>query len=81
MHQTLGRGEIYLTDDNNAVALWDFERNEKMSFHYIWRNVTANAVLPQLTNTLGTAPQSEEQKRTTWEQQAVKRMGVKAVPS
>ena len=39
VHQTLRRGEIYLTDDNNAVALWDFERNEKMSFHYIWQNL------------------------------------------
>jgi ribosomal protein S18 acetylase RimI-like enzyme len=39
VHQTLRRGEIYLTDDNNGVALWDFERNEKMSFHYIWRNL------------------------------------------
>jgi hypothetical protein len=28
-----------------------------------------------LTNTLATAPQSEEQKRATWEQQAIKRMG------
>jgi NAD(P)-dependent dehydrogenase (short-subunit alcohol dehydrogenase family) len=26
--------------------------------------ITANAVLPGLTNTLATAPQSEEQKRT-----------------
>jgi hypothetical protein len=40
VHQTLRRGDIYLTDDNNAVALWDFERNEKMSFHYIWRNLS-----------------------------------------
>src|SRR5215469_5560759 len=39
VHQTLRRGEIYLSDDNNAVALWDFERNEEMSFHYIWRNL------------------------------------------
>jgi ribosomal protein S18 acetylase RimI-like enzyme len=37
--QTLQRGEIYLSDDNNGVALWDFERNEKMSLHYIWRNL------------------------------------------
>ena len=37
--------------------------------------VTANAVLPGLTNTQATAPQSEEQKRATWEQQAIKRMG------
>jgi NAD(P)-dependent dehydrogenase (short-subunit alcohol dehydrogenase family) len=37
--------------------------------------ITANAVLPGLTNTLATAPQSEEQKRVTWEQQAIKRLG------
>jgi len=37
--------------------------------------ITANAVSPGLTNTLATAPQSEEQKRATWEQQAIKRMG------
>ena len=28
--------------------------------------ITANSVLPGLTNTLATAPQSEEQKRATW---------------
>jgi NAD(P)-dependent dehydrogenase (short-subunit alcohol dehydrogenase family) len=37
--------------------------------------ITANAVLPGLTNTLATAPQSEEPKRGTWEQQAIKRLG------
>jgi NAD(P)-dependent dehydrogenase (short-subunit alcohol dehydrogenase family) len=37
--------------------------------------ITANAVLPGLTNTLAIAPQSDEQKRATWEQQAIKRMG------
>jgi NAD(P)-dependent dehydrogenase (short-subunit alcohol dehydrogenase family) len=37
--------------------------------------ITANAVLPGLTNTSATALQSEEQKRVTWEQQAMKRMG------
>ena len=26
VHQTLRRGEIYLNDDNNAVALWDSGR-------------------------------------------------------
>ena len=36
--------------------------------------ITTNAVLPGLTNTLATAPQSEEQKRATWEQQAIKRI-------
>jgi NAD(P)-dependent dehydrogenase (short-subunit alcohol dehydrogenase family) len=37
--------------------------------------ITANAVLPGLTNTLATASQSEEQKHSTWEQQAIKRLG------
>ena len=37
--------------------------------------ITANAVLPGLTNTLATAPQSEDQKRATWGQQAIKRLG------
>jgi NAD(P)-dependent dehydrogenase (short-subunit alcohol dehydrogenase family) len=37
--------------------------------------ITANSVLPGLTNTLATAPQSKEQKRATWEQQAIKRLG------
>ena len=37
--------------------------------------ITANAVLPGLTNTLAIAPQSEEQKRAVWDQQAIKRLG------
>jgi 3-oxoacyl-[acyl-carrier protein] reductase len=37
--------------------------------------ITANTVLPGLTNTEAIAPQSEEQKRSTWEQQAIKRLG------
>ena len=37
--------------------------------------ITANSVLPGLTNTLAVAPQSEEQKRDTWSQQAIKRLG------
>jgi 3-oxoacyl-[acyl-carrier protein] reductase len=37
--------------------------------------ITAKAVLPGLINTQATAPQSEEQKRATWEQQAIKRIG------
>jgi NAD(P)-dependent dehydrogenase (short-subunit alcohol dehydrogenase family) len=36
--------------------------------------ITANAVLSGLMNTQATTPQSEEQKRATWEQQAIKRM-------
>src|SRR5450432_783248 len=37
--------------------------------------ITANAVLPGLTNTLATASQTNEFKRATWEQQAIKRLG------
>ena len=37
--------------------------------------ITANAVLPGLTNTAAIAPQTEEQKHSTWEQQAIKRLG------
>ena len=37
--------------------------------------ITANAVLPGLTNTLATAPQSKREKQVTWEQQAIKRLG------
>jgi NAD(P)-dependent dehydrogenase (short-subunit alcohol dehydrogenase family) len=37
--------------------------------------ITANAVLPGLTNTLATTSQSEEMKRATWGQQAIKRLG------
>ncbi|WP_051536712.1 SDR family NAD(P)-dependent oxidoreductase [Nitrosospira briensis] len=37
--------------------------------------ITANAVLPGLTNTVAIRPQSEEQKRSTWKQQAIKRLG------
>jgi len=37
--------------------------------------ITANGVLPDFTNTFAIAPQSEEQKRAIWEQQAIKRMG------
>lgn len=37
--------------------------------------ITANAVLPGLTNTQAIGLQSDEQKRSTWEQQAIKRLG------
>src|SRR5258706_11749589 len=36
--------------------------------------ITANAVLPGLTNTSATALQPDEMKRATWEQQAIKRL-------
>jgi NAD(P)-dependent dehydrogenase (short-subunit alcohol dehydrogenase family) len=38
-------------------------------------NITANAVLPGLINTLATAGQPDEMKRATWEGQAIKRIG------
>ena len=37
--------------------------------------ITANSVLPGLTNAQAITAQSEEQKRSTWEQQAIKRLG------
>ena len=37
--------------------------------------ITANAVLPGLTNTSAIALESEEQKRSTWEQQPIERLG------
>lgn len=37
--------------------------------------ITANALLPGLINTQATSAQSDEQKRSTWEQQAIKRLG------
>jgi 3-oxoacyl-[acyl-carrier protein] reductase len=38
-------------------------------------NITANAVLPGLINTLATASQSDEMKQATWGGQAIKRLG------
>ncbi len=37
--------------------------------------ITANAVLPGLTNTAATEAQTDAQKRATWGQQAIKRLG------
>jgi NAD(P)-dependent dehydrogenase (short-subunit alcohol dehydrogenase family) len=37
--------------------------------------ITANAILPGLINTQATAAQSDEMKRATWGQQAIKRLG------
>jgi 3-oxoacyl-[acyl-carrier protein] reductase len=36
--------------------------------------ITANSLLPGLTNTPAIAPQTDEQKRATWGQQAIKRL-------
>jgi 3-oxoacyl-[acyl-carrier protein] reductase len=37
--------------------------------------ITANSVLPGLTNSLAITSQPDEMKRATWEQQAIKRLG------
>jgi NAD(P)-dependent dehydrogenase (short-subunit alcohol dehydrogenase family) len=37
--------------------------------------IIANAVLPGMTNTLAATSRYEEKKRSTWEQQATKRLG------
>src|SRR5262249_15904169 len=55
--------------------------HERLANDVAGDGITANSVLPGLTNTLATAPQSEDQKRATWEQQAIKRLAEpKAVP-
>jgi hypothetical protein len=53
----------------------DYRFHARLSNDVSNDGITANAVLPGLTNTAAIAPQSEEQKRSTWEQQAIKRMG------
>ena len=37
-HKTLSIGTIYLTSDNQAVALWKSENQEQLSWEYIKRN-------------------------------------------
>ncbi|SFB10628.1 3-oxoacyl-[acyl-carrier protein] reductase [Collimonas sp. OK607] len=37
--------------------------------------ITANSMLPGLTNTQASVSQAEGQKRATWEQQAIKQLG------
>ncbi|MDP4208174.1 MAG: GNAT family N-acetyltransferase [Bacteroidota bacterium] len=38
--ESLARGTVYLNDDNTAVALWNTEMKEKVSFQYIYRNLS-----------------------------------------
>jgi ribosomal protein S18 acetylase RimI-like enzyme len=38
--ESLERGEIYLSDDNQGVALWNTEKKEKFSFDFIKRNLS-----------------------------------------
>ncbi|HLP06359.1 MAG TPA: GNAT family N-acetyltransferase [Paludibacter sp.] len=38
--ESFNKGEIYLNDDNTAVALWNTSTREKISWKYIWRNLS-----------------------------------------
>lgn len=38
--QTFENGEIYLSDDNKATALWNSEKKEKFTFNFIYRNLS-----------------------------------------
>lgn len=38
--ESLERGSVYLNDNNTAAALWNSEKKEKVSFRYIFRNLS-----------------------------------------
>ena len=38
--ESFNKGEIFLSDDNTAAVLWNFEKKEKVSFEYIIRNLS-----------------------------------------
>jgi len=38
--ESLNKGEIYLNDDNTAVALWNISKKEKLNWRYIYRNLS-----------------------------------------
>jgi ribosomal protein S18 acetylase RimI-like enzyme len=38
--ESLGRGSVYLSDDNSATALWNTEKKEKVTIRYIIRNLS-----------------------------------------
>jgi GNAT superfamily N-acetyltransferase len=40
VEETLSKGRIYLTDNNQGVALWQSEEKEKFSFRFIKRNLS-----------------------------------------
>jgi ribosomal protein S18 acetylase RimI-like enzyme len=37
--ESLGRGAVYLNDDNTATTLWNTEKQEKVTFRYVKRNL------------------------------------------
>jgi len=38
--ESLERGEIFISDDNKAAALWNSDKKEKFTFHFIVRNLS-----------------------------------------
>ncbi|HET7733491.1 MAG TPA: GNAT family N-acetyltransferase [Paludibacter sp.] len=38
--ESFNKGEIYLNEDNTAVALWNTTKKEKLSWRYIYRNLS-----------------------------------------
>ena len=38
--ESFNKGEIYLNEDNTAVALWNTSKKEKFSLRYIYRNLS-----------------------------------------
>ncbi len=38
--ETMGKGEIYVSEDNLATALWTSEKKEKVSPSYVFRNLS-----------------------------------------
>ena len=38
--ETIRKGEIYLSEDNMAAALWNSAKKEKFSLNYIYRNLS-----------------------------------------
>ena len=38
--ESLGKGDVYLSDDEMAAALWNYEKREKVSLRYVVRNLS-----------------------------------------
>ncbi|MFA6581525.1 MAG: GNAT family N-acetyltransferase [Paludibacter sp.] len=38
--ESFNKGEIYLNEDNTAVALWNTSKKEKFNWKYIYRNIS-----------------------------------------
>lgn len=38
--ETIRKGEIYISEDNMATALWNSDKKEKISLNYVFRNLS-----------------------------------------